>query len=157
MLFRTLILACLVASTYSALWNVFSMKKCVGGESLFHYNGYGCNCGLGQNNRVPVDDIDTCCLRHKSCYNRALESYDCKYWFLPYFTPYEWKCVDQNPVCSEEEAKSSNVCAAASCACDSEFVRCLDETEFSYPKPKCPSASHITKGNSHQQFHFEKE
>ncbi|VDK65527.1 unnamed protein product [Onchocerca ochengi] len=139
MLFRKLILACLVVSTYSAFWNVFSMKKCVGGKSLFYYNGYGCNCGLGQNYKIPLDDVDTCCLRHKGCYNRALESGDCEHRLLPYLTIYEWKCVNQNPICTEDATNSENACATAICSCDSELVSCLKKAQFSYPKLQCSS------------------
>uniref|UniRef100_A0A0R3RQT3 PA2c domain-containing protein n=1 Tax=Elaeophora elaphi TaxID=1147741 RepID=A0A0R3RQT3_9BILA len=142
MFFRTLILGCLIASTYSALWNVFSMKKCIGGKSLYYYNGYGCNCGLGRDYKLPVDDVDICCVRHKGCYSAAVESGDCKYWFLPYFTNYKWKCTSGNPVCSEEEPTNlKSACAAAICNCDSEFVSCLKENDFSDVKPRCLSTS----------------
>lgn len=55
---RIVILAFLITSTYSALWNIYSMKKCIGGNSLFYYNGYGCNCGLGRDYKLPIDDVD---------------------------------------------------------------------------------------------------
>ncbi|EFO27895.1 hypothetical protein LOAG_00596 [Loa loa] len=137
MFLRTLILACLIASTYSAFWNLFSMKKCIGGKCLFYYNGYGCNCGLGRSYKLPVDDVDICCIRHKGCYSAALESGDCKYGLLLYFTTYDWKCVDQTPVCSEEAKNSKNACRGTICNCDSEFVKCLKESDVSDVKPRC--------------------
>ncbi|VDO44110.1 Phospholipase A2 family protein [Brugia malayi] len=137
MYFRALILACLIVSTYSAIWNLFGMKKCIGGKSLLYYNGYGCNCGLGRKYQLPVDDVDICCIRHKGCYSAAVESGDCKHWILPYFSIYKWKCMDKNPICNEEVNNSRNICATAICDCDSEFVKCLEENDFINMKPTC--------------------
>ncbi|CAG9537935.1 unnamed protein product [Cercopithifilaria johnstoni] len=84
--------------------------------------------------------IVNCCVHHKGCYSTAVESDDWKYWFLIYFTDYIWKCVDGNPVCSEEEGKNSiDVCAAAICKCDSDLVSCWKQNDFSYVKQGCLS------------------
>ncbi|VDN45233.1 unnamed protein product [Gongylonema pulchrum] len=96
---RALLLSCLVVSSYAAFWNLFGMGRCSLTRSLFEYNGYGCNCGLGRKNQIPVDDVDRCCLRHSACYEGALESGDCNHWFSPYFTSYSWKCENKTALC----------------------------------------------------------
>ncbi|KHJ77717.1 phospholipase A2 [Oesophagostomum dentatum] len=76
-----------------ALLNFDKVTKCMLGYTALHYNGYGCYCGRGGSG-IPIDGIDTCCMHHDHCYEKAVESGACSSTIWEYINLYDWSCVN---------------------------------------------------------------
>ncbi|XP_048240515.1 acidic phospholipase A2-like [Haliotis rufescens] len=92
-------------------------------RSCLEYNGYGCFCGLGNQGRKPLDDVDTCCRKHDNCYGEV----SC-FWFYPQWVGYGVQCDGSNCRCTDSPVH--NACAYTTCRCDLRLAECLGEADF---------------------------
>nr|XP_054764703.1 basic phospholipase A2 1-like [Lytechinus pictus] len=114
-----------------AVWQFSLMIECATGRPAWHYNNYGCWCGLGGKG-IPVDDVDRCCRLHDECYDALVEDNVCSKVGL-YLSPYlyqrrhcEWERVEDREIsCGEGSA-----CRTGLCECDREAALCLANARF---------------------------
>eukprot|EP00057_Strongylocentrotus_purpuratus_P008691 XP_011663165.1 PREDICTED: basic phospholipase A2 1 isoform X2 [Strongylocentrotus purpuratus] len=124
-----------------AIWQFSSMIECATGRPAWHFNNYGCWCGLGGGGK-PVDEVDACCRSHDECYDYLTEEGTCSLFTL-YFTSYLY----ERRHCEEMEEPSiacgeGSPCRTGLCDCDREAALCLAHAKYNdhrhnYDKDLC--------------------
>uniref|UniRef100_A0A914CJX0 Phospholipase A2 n=1 Tax=Acrobeloides nanus TaxID=290746 RepID=A0A914CJX0_9BILA len=107
------------------------MAVCKLGYSAIAYNGYGCWCGVGGSGK-PMDGIDTCCMYHDKCYDKAVADGACSNVPFEYINDYSWNCYLKEPNCTEPQ----DPCKQYLCWCDKIVVDCWGN----YPPPQTKSS-----------------
>ncbi|KAJ8039042.1 Basic phospholipase A2 2 [Holothuria leucospilota] len=73
------------------------MISCMNDRSWYHYNGYGCWCGIGGLGQ-PLDATDQCCKDHDDCYDNLVDTGACLWSWQLYVVEYIGWCRNRgNP------------------------------------------------------------
>merc|ERR1719186_1727911 len=121
---------------------------------LVSLTDYGNWCGLGNNGREPVDEMDACCKVHDLCYDQVENSDSCLSPH-PLLVTYQWKrtgnvtlvcddCDDHNtsnktvkkltPTRTRNKLEPDTPdCSCAVCRCDVELANCLKQSNLCAP------------------------
>ncbi|GAB1299409.1 Otoconin-90 [Apodemus speciosus] len=105
-----------VFTNFPLLLQFVNSMRCVTGLCPRDFEDYGCACRFEMEG-LPVDESDSCCFRHRRCYEEAVEM-DCLQ--DPAKLSADVDCINKQITCESEDP-----CERLLCTCDKAAVECL--------------------------------